>query len=177
MRISNRVKPTEGRHLSSADVLARYGISRRTLRRWIADEAVRFPNPRFINRRHYYRESDIVRWEMIRDGFDPDEISVVNGLKAASGVINDYGEFVDAMIKHRAKMKLTTIELDAVSGMQEGYTSKLENWERPQGRGMGPEVFPLWLGGLRLGIVLVELPRTPRNLKKLAAQLDATQST
>ncbi len=32
----------------------------------------------------------------------------------------------------------------------------------PLGRGMGPETFPLWLGGVRVGIVLVDLPRRPR---------------
>jgi predicted DNA-binding transcriptional regulator AlpA len=166
MRLSNHVKPPEGRRLSTGDILARYGISRFTLRRWTARNS--FPKPTFINRRHYYKEADVIRWEMMKDGLDPDDISTVNGLKAASGVIVDYGEFVDAMVSHRAKIQLTTIEVDARSGMQEGYTNKLENWERAYGRGMGPEVFPLWLGGLRLGIVLVELPKTTRNFRALS---------
>jgi len=49
--------------------------------------------------------------------------------------------------------------------MQEGYTTKLENYQRFYGRGVGPESLPLWLGGLRLAIVLVELPRAPRNFR------------
>lgn len=168
MRLSNRAKTATKRHLSSAEVQARYGISRFTLRRWVEDKSIGFPKPMFVNRRHYYFEEQVLRWEMIRDGIDPDEITTVNGLQAASGVIVDYAEFVDAMVKHRSKMKLSVMELDARSGMQEGYTSKLENWERPQGRGMGPEMFPLWLGGLRLGIVLVELPKTTRDFRSLS---------
>ena len=66
-------------------------------------------------------------------------------------------------------MKLTTMELDARCGMQEAYTSKLMNRGRTQRRGLGREIFPLWLGGLSLGIMIVKLPHTPRNLKKLGA--------
>ena len=43
---------------------------------------------------------------------------------------------------------------------------------RPQGRGMGPEVFPLWLGGLNVGIVLVDLARRPRRRKAPALAID-----
>lgn len=64
--------------------------------------------------------------------------------------------------KRRTELNITSIELDARSGMQEGYASKLENYGRPQGRGMGPETFPLWLGGLKCGIILVDLPRAER---------------
>jgi hypothetical protein len=57
--------------------------------------------------------------------------------------------------------------------MQEGYTSKLENFGRPQGRGMGPEVFPLWLGGLRVGVILVDLPRAPRKRAQPSVDIPA----
>jgi hypothetical protein len=37
---------------------------------------------------------------------------------------------------------------------------------------MGPEVFPLWLGGLNVGIVLVDLARRPRRRKAPALAID-----
>lgn len=153
------------RRLSTEAVCERFGISRYTLRRWHEDERVGFPRPIFINRRHYYSEADIFRWEMKQAGLDPDVPMTLGGLKTVSGVISDYSEFVDAMVRRRYVLKMSSLEADAITGMQEGYTNKLENWERPYGRGMGPDTFPLWLGGLRVGLVLVELPRRPRSFK------------
>ncbi|RVG92104.1 DNA-binding protein [Sinorhizobium meliloti] len=161
--------PKGFRYLSTQDVMQRFGISRFTLRRWHEDEKVGFPKPVFINRRHYYRESDVFSWELKREGIDPDVPDFVHGAEVVSGVISDYGELVDALKKHRESLKMTVMELDARSGMQEGYTTKLENWARPgYGRGAGPDTLPLWLGGLRLGIVLVSLPRAPRHFQQRA---------
>lgn len=156
------------RYLSTEDVLTRFGISRFTLRRWHEGEKVGFPKPTIINRRHYYREAEVIRWELRQQGLDPDGISEVNGLKAASDVITDYDSLVIAMRNRREALKLTTLEVDAKSGMQEGYASKLENYQRSFGRGVGPDTLPLWLGALRLGIILVELPRATRNFQSLA---------
>ncbi|YCI03318.1 helix-turn-helix domain-containing protein [Ensifer sp. D2-11] len=166
----NKLRAPKGdRYLATQEVMQRLGISRFTLRRWHEREKIGFPKPIFINPRHYYRESDVFRWELKREGIDPDVPDAVHGVEVVSGVISDYGELVNALKKHRENLKMTAIELDARSGMQEGYTIKLENWERPDyGRGAGPDTLPLWLGGLRLDIVLVTLPRAPRNYQQRA---------
>lgn len=152
------------KYLSRPEVCARYGISRWTLRNWIKSDPT-FPVPLVLNKRDYWSDYDLAKWEAARGGLDPDLEGRLIGLKPVSGVITDYQQLVDALIKRREELKVSSIELDARSGMQEGYTSKLENFGRPQGRGMGPEIFPLWLGGLKCGVVLVDLPRRPRKAR------------
>ncbi|PYE25077.1 CP4-57 regulatory protein AlpA [Rhizobium sp. PP-CC-3A-592] len=149
------------RYLSRPDVLQRYGISRWTLTRWI-DRDKDFPIPIKLNGRDYWSDYDLCKFEAARGGADPDTEGRVIGLKPVSGVITDYQQLVDALVSRRNSMDISSMELDARCGMQEGYTSKLENYGRPQGRGLGPDMFPLWLGGLKVGLVLVDLPRRPR---------------
>ncbi|RVL05649.1 helix-turn-helix transcriptional regulator [Sinorhizobium meliloti] len=158
-----------GQKLSTDDVLRRFGISRWTLHRWHSDEKVGFPKPIFINRRHYFDALEITRWELRRAGVDPDLPLEVKGAQVVSNMITDYDELVRALIAQRSRLKLTCAEVDARAGMQESYTNKLENYRRPNGRGMGPETFPLWLGALRVAVVLVELPRATRGYKDKAA--------
>lgn len=159
----------EARKLQTEDVCRRYGISRFTLLNWHRDETIGFPKPITIGRRHYFDETEILKWELRRAGLNPDLPESIKGYEVVSGLITDYDELVKALVAQRARQKMTVLEVDAKSGMQEGYTSKLENYRRPQGRGMGPETFPLWLGALRLAVVLVELPRATRNFKDKAA--------
>lgn len=169
MKISKPSRvPAGSRFLTASDVMQRFQISRFTLRNWLKNEDLGFPKPVSIERRRYFREIDVFKWELRQEGVDPDAISEVNGLRAASGLITDYETFVAAMAKRRQDLKLSVLELDARSGLQEGYTSKLENYHRDYGRGVGPDTMPLWLGGLKLGIVLVELPKATRNFKDLA---------
>jgi predicted DNA-binding transcriptional regulator AlpA len=155
------------KYLSVDDVCQRYGIVRSTLWRWIKANPA-FPEPVVINKRRYFNQYDLAKWEAAHGGRDPDLDGKVVGLKPVSGVITSYDQLVTAMVDRRNKLGISSIELDARSGMQEGYTSKLENFGRPQGRGMGPEIFPLWLGGLKVGIILVDLPRRPRKGKREA---------
>lgn len=152
------------KRLSIPDICDRYGITRKTLWNWMNSDKS-FPEPVIINKRRYYSEYDLAKWEAAKGGPDPDLQGRVQGLQPISGVITQYDELVEALRNRRAQLAMSSIELDAKSGMQEGYTSKLENFGRPQGRGMGPEVFPLWLGGLKVGIILVDLPRRPRKSK------------
>ncbi len=159
------IKKPRDRRLSTEQVCDRFGVTRFTLRRWHESEEVGFPKPIFINRRHYYSEAEIFRWELRQQGIDPDMPQSAAGYEVVSGPISDYGDLVEALRKQRERLKLSVMEVDAVTGMQEGYTNKLENWGRPYGRGAGPEILPLWLGGLRTALVLVELPRRPRHLK------------
>lgn len=151
-------------YISVGEVLDRYQISLRTLDRWIAGRG--FPAPRkIVGKRHFLLES-VDAWDCEQSGHQPaTEADTALGLPVASGVIHDYDEFVRAMTERRKQLELSCIEVDARSGMQEGYANKLENWQKDYGRGMGPDTFPLWLGGLRCGIVLVDLPRRPRKGK------------
>lgn len=164
------MKRRDGRMLQTEDVCRRYGIPRMTLFRWCASEEEAFPKPIKIGRRNYYDENEILKWELRRAGLNPDEIpESLNGYEAVSGIITDYEELVQALRTRREKLKMSVMELDAKSGMQEGYSSKLENYGKKSGRGMGPDTFPLWLGALRLAVVLVELPRATRNFRAKAA--------
>ncbi|MDJ1633202.1 helix-turn-helix transcriptional regulator [Rhizobium rhizogenes] len=152
-------------HFNTHDLCERYRISKRTLSRWLQDSALGLPKPFTINRRLYWRRSEILGWELRREGIDPDLPNAVAGLQVVSGPISDYGQLVAALIKQRQRLKMTCMEIDAVSGMQEGYTNKLENWGQSYGRGAGPEILSLWIGSLRTALVLVELPRRPRRTK------------
>lgn len=149
------------RHLDSAQVMARYGISKPTLYRWMKDADLSFPRPTKINRRYYFREADLHAWEMQQGRIDADEPETVNGNAVVSEVIQTYQDFVAAMVARRKDLKLACHEVDLKAGMQEGYANKLENPFARYGRGVGPDTLPLWLGGLRVGIVLVDLPRRP----------------
>ncbi len=159
------IRQKNEKYLSIGDVGVRYGVSRRTVHNWIKKDRD-FPKAILISSRKYFSAYDLEKWEASRGGRDPDLDGRLVGLKPVSGVITDYQAFVDAMISRRAGLNISSIELDALSGMQEGYASKLENFGRPQGRGLGPEIFPLWLGALRVGIVLVDLPRRPRKARQ-----------
>ncbi len=154
-----------GPHLSARDVCERYGISRRTLDRWRASESFGFPKPIELNRRLYWRENELMDWDLRQQGIDPKLPPSAAGYPVISGPIGDYSDLVEALRKQRERLKLSVMEVDAITGLQEGYTNKLENWGRPYGRGAGPEILQLWLGGLRTALVLVELPKRPRNLR------------
>ncbi|WP_197731252.1 helix-turn-helix transcriptional regulator [Rhizobium leguminosarum] len=157
-------------YIDGVEVQRRYRISVRTLRRWLKDEDLGFPQPFRINRRFLFKVSELDAWDA-RKGAAPEAPETAKGLPIVSDVIRTYGEFVKAMKARRTELDMTSIELDAKSGMQEGYSNKLENYGRraaggKEGRGMGPETFPLWLGGLKVGIILVDLPRHPYRPKK-----------
>lgn len=156
-------------HLDMSEVAERYGISIRTLERWLKDPALGFPVPMVINKRRFFKASELHRFDETQCGRDPDPIDELHGLKAVSPVITDYSGLIKALKGRRETMGMSNAELEHRGGMQEGYVTKLENWPREHSRGMGPETMPLWLGGLRLGIVLVNLPRRTRKAKGEAA--------
>ena len=148
-----------GPHLSATEVMARFDISRSTLYRWIKDLA--FPEPRRIRGKRYFRLTDINAWDEAQSGKPVHDPETALGLPIVSDVIRDYEEFVAAMRARREALGMSVMETDARSGLQEGYTTKLENAGAKWGKGMGPGTMPLWLGGLRVGLVLVDLPRRP----------------
>jgi hypothetical protein len=52
-----------GALLPASTVWTRYGVVDRTLDRWLANTSLKFPKPLVINRRRYFRESDLIAWE------------------------------------------------------------------------------------------------------------------
>ncbi len=53
--------------LTAKQVRTRYGnVSDMALWRWLRDERLVFPQPLFINKRRYWKLSDLVQWEMAR---------------------------------------------------------------------------------------------------------------
>jgi len=147
------------RYLTIPDVLARFDISRATLYRWIKERD--FPSARAIGRKRYYRLADVDAWDEKQSGRPIADPETALGLPIVSEVIQTYDDLVSAMRARREALGMSVLEADATSGLQDGYTSKLENPATKYGRGVGPDTLPLWLGGLRVGIVLVDLPRRP----------------
>lgn len=147
-------------YLSADDVMDRFTISRTTLFRWIRHRG--FPSARRIGGKRYFRRSEVNAWDEAQAGAPLDKPDTALGLPIVSGVIQSYDDFVQAMRARRVDMKLSSMETEAKSGLQEGYIPKLENPGTKYGRGVGPDTLPLWLGALRVGIVLVDIPRRPR---------------
>lgn len=52
--------------LPARAVWTRYGVTDRTLARWLEDAKLDFPRPVLINARRYWREADLVEWERSR---------------------------------------------------------------------------------------------------------------
>ncbi len=152
-------------HMDISEVAERYGKTIRTIERWLADEKLGFPKPIVINKRRFFRASELQQFDSHAAGRDLDEPDKALGLPIVSGVIQTYEDFIAAMKARRIALAMPCNEVDARSGMQESYTNKLENPGKKYGRGVGPDTLPLWLGGLRVGIVLVDLPRRPRKAK------------
>lgn len=54
------------RLLPGRQVWSRYGITDRTLARWLENEELQFPRPLVVNGRRYWRLGDLECWERAR---------------------------------------------------------------------------------------------------------------
>lgn len=62
--------PTEPEQLAPAPrVATQFGITRRTLSRWIVDPNLAFPQPVEINRRLYFKQLEVDAWKLARAVF------------------------------------------------------------------------------------------------------------
>jgi predicted DNA-binding transcriptional regulator AlpA len=52
--------------LPASQVWNRYGVTDRTLDRWLKDEKLKFPRPIIIRNRRYWTKSGLVAWELAR---------------------------------------------------------------------------------------------------------------
>ena len=55
-----------GLRLPAPKVCRRFGVTGRTLDRWLANENLQFPRPLVINNRRYFDEAEIIAWERAR---------------------------------------------------------------------------------------------------------------
>lgn len=95
-------------------------------------------------------------------------------MSKAKRIIRDYGDLVDAMRSRRLELGMSCMSLDARAGFQEGYANKLENWDKPYGRGLGPVSMRLWLEALGLAVIVVEVSdrAKPRLVEERQMSLD-----
>jgi hypothetical protein len=63
------LNPADDVYLSARQTRARYGdISDMSLFRWLRDPKMKFPEPMRIQKRRYWRTSDLLAWERDRAG-------------------------------------------------------------------------------------------------------------
>lgn len=156
------VRPVAGENfLTTGDILDRYDITKKTLQSWRRLRG--FPEPVRLVQKNYYSFPEVRKWEVCQAGRDVNAEFAL-GMRVVSGaVIQTYAEFLKAMKERKADLGLTNTELETLAGMAEGHIAKLEAYPKGENsRGMGPDTFPLWIGGLRVGVVLVEIPRRPK---------------
>ena len=55
---------TSDNMLPAATVWKRYGKTDRTLDRWLKDETLGFPRPVIIRNRRYFKEAELLNWEI-----------------------------------------------------------------------------------------------------------------
>ena len=58
--------PKDDYHLPTRLVAARYGVSLRCIERWVANPALNFPKPIFVNRRKFWFQAELARWDRER---------------------------------------------------------------------------------------------------------------
>ncbi len=158
-------------YFNADDILSRYRISKWSLQRWIDQRG--FPKPIRFAKSRYFKVVDVEAWDRLQFGEPVESAPEALGMPIVSDVIQTYDDFVKAMRKRRNDLNLPALEADALGGLEEGYTNKLENYDKSYGRGMGVDAFPRWLGGMRVGIVLVALPRRPHAKRKRAPTVEA----
>lgn len=160
---------SDGALLSAAAVRYRYGISATTLWTWRHDPTLAFPEGIRINGRNYFRREDLVAWEMLRStsAAGRDEGSAT-GLPAGRSPhplggaltppMQSFEELVAALKRRRLDLGMTLETLEHISGLQDGYATKLEAPpDKLYARAIGRTSMPLWLGGLGVGLVLVDV--------------------
>lgn len=83
-------------------------------------------------------------------------------------VTSNYDGLVGLMKSRREELGLTCNDVDALAGLQDGYTGKVECFPNHHHRTLGIVSLPLMLGalGLALAVVKVEPPKAVRKFRK-----------
>jgi predicted DNA-binding transcriptional regulator AlpA len=66
--VTGRRSPTtrSKKKLPTRAVMSRYGVSDRTVDRWVADPNLKFPKPIYIQRRRYWDEAELDAFDATR---------------------------------------------------------------------------------------------------------------
>lgn len=70
--------------------------------------------------------------------------------------IREYSDLIATLVARRHELGLSQGDVDYLSGLQEGYTGKIESWRHANsGRTLGRISTPLLLAALKVNLVLV----------------------
>ena len=73
-----------GIRLPISQLCRRYGISARTVDRWLGNQQLGFPRPMVVNRRHYWEEAALPAWDRQQAAGKHEKLSGVTGGTASS---------------------------------------------------------------------------------------------
>jgi predicted DNA-binding transcriptional regulator AlpA len=73
VRVMEYPSMSQSNRLPTVQVAKRFGVSLRTIERWLDSETLNFPRPITINRRRYWVEAEIAAWEIERRRQQEDE--------------------------------------------------------------------------------------------------------
>lgn len=108
-------------------------------------------------RRYYWRHRERLKQARVENQDAP---AVSAG--AVLGVARTYAELVAILKQRRIELDRSQLENDAIAGLQDGYTGKLEIGAVPHGRTMGRISTELWLRGLGVSLlVILDAPPPP----------------
>lgn len=100
-----------------------------------------------------YQQQELISLRMNAKKKTPKELRTL-------AICRDYGALMAALVARRNELGYTQMDLDARAGLQEGHSSKLENWQSGRyGRGLGALTLPLVLEALDVALVIVEAPK------------------
>lgn len=115
-------------------------------------------------RRYYWRHRDRLKAERVEN-----QDAAIPAASRVMGVARTYADLMALLRQRREELGRSQLENDAFSGLQDGYTGKLEIGPERGGRAMGRMSTERWLRGLGLVLmVVVDQPkpaaaaRTPR---------------
>lgn len=149
-------------YMSAAEVRRRFQIGTTTLHRWVNDASLNFPRPLRFKGRRYFSAPAIDEWQ---------KAVAAQKIKTEPAQQNEpitepiltYDELVAALRKRRVDLGLSQMTVDNMSGLQSGYTGKLEaNPRSDHARGLGRVSMPLLLSALGCAMVLVDTSRAQK---------------
>lgn len=93
----------------------------------------------------------------------------------------DYASLMAALKARRVALGFTQLDVDERAGLQDGYTGKLEAWDKDSGWRLGPVSLPLLLGALEVQLALAVLrepvPRSVPDPRQLILPLVGGEMT
>lgn len=111
-------------------------------------------------RRYYWRHRDRLKLARVenQDAAPPAASRVL-------GVARTYAELVAILRQRRLELDRSQLENDALAGLQDGYTGKLEIGAVKHGRTMGRISTERWLRGLGVALLVIQDGPRPRRPK------------